>query len=633
MFRIHPLHVVVTSAALALGSMTTLSAGKAQETAPKPDPRFIWDLTPLYPSAEAWTAEHVKIKAEADRLDSYKGTLGQSAAAMLKALDAISHTTKEGARLNVYASLRGDEDLSIAPNQERRQLAQALQTKIGEKTAWVAPEILALGAEKVQAFEKESKELRTRFDFFLADTLRNKPHTLGIEAEGVIAAAGDIFQQPTNIRDQLAHTDLPFPTVVLSDGTKVTLDEAAYTKYRQLDNRADRKKVFDAFWGAYQSYKSTFGASLIAQVMTEVFNAKVRNFPNALAAATFADDMPETVYRSLVSGAHEGLPVLHRYLKLRKQLLGIEGDMGYEDLYPSMFRLSQPLKFSVEDSKRITLEALQPYGDEYLSLLKKGFGNQWMHAYPQPHKASGAYMNGSAYDVHPFLLLNHTDDYQSLTTLAHEWGHAVHTLLTNSAQPFEKSNYSTFIAETASIGNEMLLNDHMVDGAKTKEEKLYYLGQGLESIRTTFFRQTMFAEFQLAIHEELEQGRPLSGERMTTMYCDLLKKYYGEADGVMKIDPAYCAEWAYIPHFYYGFYVWQYATSMAGAAQLTDDILRQGTPARDRFLDMLRAGGSDYPYNLYKKVGIDMATPEPYQKLVARMSHILDEIDALQKQK
>ncbi len=601
-------------------------------SAANPDQKYVWDLSDLYPTPEAWTAEHDKIKAETDKLDQYKGTLGKSAAAMLKALSAISEVNKETARLNVYASLKGDEDLSNSASQERRQLAQALFTEAGEKTAWLAPEILKVGAQKVGAFEKSNKELASRFDFFLADTLRAAPHTLSAESEGVIAAAGDVMQQPDNIRDQLAHSDLQFPTVKLSDGTEAKLSDAAFTKYRQLDDRNDRRKIFDAFYGAYQNYAHTFGATLTTQVMTEEFNAKVRHFPSALAAATFADNMPDAVYRTLVAQANAGLPVLYRYLKLRKQMLGIKDDLGYEDMYPNMFKLANPPKFSVADSERITIDALQPYGDEYLDLLKKGFAGRWMNAYPQPHKASGAYMNGSAYDVHPYLLLNHNDDYNSLSTIAHEWGHAVHTMLTHGAQPFEKSNYSTFVAETASIGNEMMLNDYMVAHAKNNEEKLYYLGQGLESIRTTFFRQVMFAEFQLAIHEELEAGRPLSGERMTTMYCDLVKKYYGEAEGVTKINPTYCIEWAVVPHFYYGFYVWQYATSMAGAAQLTDDIISQGTPARDRFIAMLKAGGSDYPYNLYKKAGIDMASPEPYQKLVARMSHILDEIEALQKQ-
>jgi oligoendopeptidase F len=279
------------------------------------------------------------------------------------------------------------------------------------------------------------------------------------------------------------------------------------------------------------------------------------------------------------------------------------------------------------------MAALAPLGPDYLALMRKGFAGQWMNVMPHEGKANGAYMNGSAYDVHPYLLLNHSDNYQGLTTIAHEWGHAVHTLLTNAAQPFENSQYSTFIAESASIGNEMLLNDYMVEHAKSKAEKLYYLGAGLESIRQTYFRQVQFAEFELAAHEEVEQGHPLSGARLSEIYCGLLKRYYGEEQGVMKIDPAYCVEWSYVGHFFRDddFYVWQYATSMAGAAELTDAILKQGAPARARFLDMLRAGGSGYAYDLYKKAGIDMATPAPYRALAARMNRLMDEVEALEK--
>ncbi|MFI4914374.1 MAG: M3 family metallopeptidase, partial [Steroidobacterales bacterium] len=272
-----------------------------------------------------------------------------------------------------------------------------------------------------------------------------------------------------------------------------------------------------------------------------------------------------------------------------------------------------------------------PMGADYLTHLRRGFAARWMNVLPQQGKATGAYMSGMAYDVHPYLLLNHNDDYRSLSTLAHEWGHAVHTLLADESQPYDKSNYSIFIAESASISNEMLVNDYMVDHARTKAEKLYYLGEGLEAIRTSYFRQVMFAEFELAIHEEVERGRPLSGARLSDMYCGILKRYYGEAESVMKIDPAYCIEWAYVPHFYYDFYVWQYATSMAGAAQFTDAILKQGAPARDRFLKMLRAGGSAYPYDLYKAAGIDMATAAPYQALAARMNRLMDEIEALEQ--
>jgi oligoendopeptidase F len=483
----------------------------------------------------------------------------------------------------------------------------------------------------VKAFVAEEKGLAERHNFFLDNTLRAGPHTLGLEAEGVLASAGDVLQQPDFVYNQLANTDLPYPKIKLSGGEEVTLDQSAYEKYRQSPNRADRKLVFDAFWGAWNKYRSTDGAILTAQIMGDVFMAKARKHPNALAAALFPDNMPEAVYRTLVAQANEGLPTLHRYFRLRKRLLGIKDDLQYYDIYPTMFPNGTIPKFTVTQSERLTLDALAPYGEEYLGLLRRGFAGKWSDPFPRPHKASGAYMNGSAYDVHPYLLLNHNDDYQSLSTLAHEWGHAAHTLLTTKNQPYEKANYSTFIAESASIANEMLLDDYMVTHAKTPEEKLYYLGEGLESIRGTFFRQVMFAEFELAIHEEIERGRALSGERLSEIYCGLLKKYHGEAEGVMKVDPAYCIEWAFVPHFFYNFYVYQYATSMAGAAQFTDDIVREGKPAAERFLDMLRAGGSDYPYDLYRRAGIDMASPAPYRALIARMNRIMDEIEAVKR--
>jgi len=628
-----PVAVIAAHKPAAKPKAAALSDEQKLAAADASNPAYMWDLSDLYPSPEAWTAAHDKEAAEADKLDSFKGTLGKSAEQMLTALSAISVVRKETDRLNVYASLKGDEDVRISKNQERVQLGAALMAKIGEKTAWLMPEILEIGADKVHDFEKQSPELAKRFGFFLDNTLRNKPHTLSPQSEGVMASAGQVLQQPDNIYSQLANGELPFPTITLSDGTKVKLIQANYTKYRQAANRADRKLVFDSFWGTWKKYEGTFGQMLTTQAMGEELDAKVRNFPTALADATFADNMPEAVYKQLVAQANDGLPTMYRYLKLRKKLLGIDGDLAYYDIYPTMFRPKTPLHFSIGDAERIGLEVTAAYGPEYTAKLKKAWAGRWMDVLPREGKAGGAYMNGSAYDVHPYLHLNHNYDYEALSTFIHEWGHGVHTMLDDETQPSETSNYSTFTAETASITNEMLLNDYMVAHAKTQDEKLFYLGEGLELIRATFFRQTMFAEFQLQIHDELEQGRALSGARMTELYCDLLKKFHGDAQGVMKIDPAYCIEWAFIPHFYYGFYVWQYATSMAGAAQFADEMEHEGKPAADRFIAMLRAGGSDYPYELYKKAGLDMASPQPYQALLARMNRIMDQIDQLEAQK
>jgi oligoendopeptidase F len=628
--------LLVTASTVALFACTIPAV--ATDPAPAPPASTapdagMWNLSDLYPSPQAWFAARDKQKAAAAQLEHYKGTLGKSAESMLTALSAISDVRKEAARLVAYASLKGDEDVRIAANQERLQSAQQLGTLIQEKTAWLTPELIRIGQKKVLAFEAQSPELKRRFSFQLDNALRYAPHTLSLESEGVMAAVGDVFAQPNAIYSQLANAELPRPEVTLSDGTKVKLDQAAYSKYRTAANRDDRKKVFDTFWPSFTAFQGTFGATLTTQVQSEVFDAKVRHFPDSLADATFADNMPEAVYRQLVAQANRNLPTLYRYLALRKKALGITDALHYYDLYVPIFDLPNPPKFSVPDSEKLALDVDAVYGPQYVALLRRGFAGSWMNVYPHTGKANGAYMNGGAYDVHPYLLFNNHDDYESLSTFVHEWGHAIHTLLTTANQPFENSIYSTFIAETASIGNEMLLNDYMVAHAKNDAEKEFYLGHGLELIRTTFFRQTMFAEFQLALHEAIEKGGTLSGEKMTSMYCGLLKKYYGEAQGAMKVDPAYCVEWAFIPHFYYGFYVYQYATSMAGAAQFADAIEHEGAPARDRYIAMLKAGGSDYPYTLYKKAGLDMASPAPYEALDARMNRIMDQIDAIEAKK
>jgi oligoendopeptidase F len=608
-------------------------AAFAAEPAPNDadNPAYVWDLSDLYSSPEAWTLERNRIEAQVKSLDKYAGTLGKSPAAMLSALDAISQVQKQADRLATYAGLKGDENVKLAVNQERKQAAQALETNIAVKTAWVNPAIVAIGVQKVASFEKKSPELKRRFGFFLDNALRYKPHTLGVEGEKVMATASQVLAQPDDIFSQLVNGELPWTKVTLSDGSTVKIDQAGYEKYRQLQNRDDRKKVFDSFFSTLSSFKGTIGSMLTTQVLGEEFDAKVRHFPNALADAIFADNMPESVYRTLVAEANRNLPTLQRYLKLRKAALGIDDKLRYYDLYAPIFALKNPPRYSVDEMKQIARDVTSVYGPEYSALLEKGLAGRWMNLFPHPGKANGAYMNGSAYDVHPYLLFNNHDDYESLSTFVHEWGHAVHTMLTTQNQPYETSKYSTFVAETASISNELLLNDYLVKHARTDAEKLYYLGKGLELIRTTFFRQVMFAEFQLAIHEEIEKGASLSGERMTDMYCALVKKYYGDAEGTTQIDPNYCVEWDYIPHFYYGFYVYQYATSLAGAAYFTQAIEHEGAPARKRFIAMLKAGGSDYPYSLYKKAGLDMATPAPYEALIARMNHIMDQIEAIQK--
>ncbi|HTU11599.1 MAG TPA: M3 family oligoendopeptidase [Allosphingosinicella sp.] len=581
-----------------------------------------WDLTDLYPDDAAWAADRTAIQAEVARLPQFRGTLGRDAAALRTGLQTISDTIRKLLRLYIYASLKADEDLRVAPNQERRQQAQDVFTAFGEATAWVEPELLQVGQQTVDRYVAAEQGL-AKFRFYLANILRRAPHTLAEESERVLASSGSVLAGPNDIRDQLASADIPRPEVTLSTGRTVRLDDQGYSLNRSAPNRADRKLVFDRFWGSYKPFEGSLGTALSAKVRGDLFQARSRRYRNSLEWALAGDNIPETVYRTLVQVANEGLPVLHRYFALRQRMLGLP-DLHYYDIYPPLVRSER--RFTLEQMRATTLEALRPLGADYGRLLAQGTGARWMDPFPRQGKASGAYMSGSAYDVHPYVLLNMADDYESLSVYAHEWGHAVHTLLAKSRQPFETADYATFTAEIASTMNEQLLAKHMLGQARTDQEKLFYLGQQMEQYRGTFFRQTMFAEFELRIHDMAEAGEGLSGARFTALYLELLRKYHGPG---MTIDPLYAIEWAFIPHFYRNFYVFQYATSVSGAVFFTQGILNGGQAERERFLEVLRAGGSDYPTEILRRAGLDMGSPAPYRALVADFGRVLDEAERL----
>jgi oligoendopeptidase F len=603
-------------------AVTAAAPGAEAQTSATAAPPETWVLTELYPTPEAWATEREAVLKQLPVLAGYQGKLGTDAAALRTALKAMSDTQKRVARLNVYASLIADSDTSVAAAQERRQLAIALYGQYGEAVAYVQPEVLAIGAAKVAAFQKADPGLAP-FAFELKDILRKAPFTLSAESEGVIAAAGTPLAGAQQIRTQLVNSDLPWPEVTLTTG-KIRLDDAAYTSAREAPNRDDRKLVFASFFGAYGAFKSSLATALSTQVQSNIFAAKAHKHASALEGAlSDAGNVPPGVYRTLVEETNRGLPQLHRYFEVRRRLLGLP-DMHYYDIYPPLVR--SDIKYSLADIRRLTLEAVSPLGPDYVAALAKATASPWADYRPRKNKVSGAYMNGDAYDVHPFLLLNLTDNYESLTTFAHEWGHAMHTALANKAQPYETAGYPIFTAEIASTMNEQLLISHMLAGAKTRDEKVFYLGQLLEQFRGTYFRQAMFAEFELQIHETVEKGGALSGESLNGMYMELLKKYHGPK---VVIEPVVAAEWAYIPHFYYDFYVYQYATSIAASAYFAEEVPKGGAKARDNYLSVLKAGGSDYPVDVLKKAGLDMTTPAPYRALVDKFSRTLDQIEAL----
>ena len=582
----------------------------------------VWDLTHLYPTPEAWEAERKAVEAALSGIAAYKGRLGESAATLKAAMQLISDITKRVARLFVYATLKGDEDLQVAVDQERRQNAQALSAKLGEATAWTSPELLRVGREKIEGFVKADPGLE-KFRFGLMDTLRQAAHTLDDQGEALLAAASNPLQGPRNIRTQLVASDIPWPTVKVA-GADVRLDQQGYTRARTAADRGERKMVFDTFFTAFKGFESSLGASLSAKVNGDIFNAKARKYESSLAAAVDGPNIPQAVYRTLIAEANRGLPILHRYFDLRRRLLGLP-DMGYWDLYPPVTKLDA--RFDLATSRKLSLEAMKPLGPEYSATFADATSKPWVHVYPSRGKRGGAYVFGAAYDVHPYMLLNHTDNYEGLSTYAHEWGHAMHTLLAQKAQPWELAGYPTFTAEVASTVNEQLLVAHMVKTARTKPEKLFYLDRVCEMMRATFYRQTMFAEFELAIHETSEKGEALSGKRASAIYLDLLKRYHGPK---VKIEDVYGLEWALPGHFFdYNFYVYQYATSVTAASAFAERILGGGVKERDAYLGALKAGGSDYPVDVLKRAGVDMTTPEPFRAMLGKFEKTLDEMEKL----
>jgi len=589
--------------------------------------RYEWDLTALFATVEDWQQAVTTVNSQIEALSTLQGTLGDSAQALLHALTEISDSNKETARAYVYTSLERDADQRQADTQSRFGVARQLLADWDQATSWLSPEILALGESRINQFLQQQPEL-AKFEFMLNDILRNAPHTLDENTEAILAQAGLILSAPGQIYENFANADIPWPSVTLSEGNEVELSQAGYSRWRGAANRNDRKLVFDTFWATWQQYADGLGATLAAETQANVFQARARNHESVLAANLFADGLPAEVYTQLVDQVNEALPIFHRYLRLRGRMLDIE-DLRYYDIYPPLVEVNTGV-FDLERSKEITFAALQPFGPTYLDLLDQGLQQSWMHSHPQPGKRSGAYMNGSAYDVHPYVLLNHNDDYESLSTFAHEWGHAVHSLLANANNPWENAGYSTFLAEMASTINEILLQEHMIANATSDEEKLFYLGGALENIRGTLFRQTMFAEFELAIHQATEQGEPMTGARLTEIYGDLLKRYHGHAEGVLTIDDAYAVEWAFIPHFYYDFYVFQYATSITGAAWFAEQFLAGETQVRDAFIKVLSAGGSDYPHNILRdQAGLDMTQAAAYEPVLRRMNSLMDRIEAL----
>jgi len=619
-----------TQTFLTVVTMTSLTqSAHGEERAQIPE-KYKWNTADLFVGDDAWTKKRDDIAARMPGLAKLQGRLGTSADAFYAALSTLMDLDEDLSHLATYASMRADEDTRVSKTLAMRQSADDLGVKLATATAFFRPEILGLGDAKVKGFIAKDKHLRP-YAPWLDDILRYAPHTLSTAEEKVAAEATIMADGAANAYNTFTNADLPYPEVTLSSGEKVRLDAQAYTKYRASTDRQDRNLVFKTFWSRYKDFERTLGTTLDGQVKTHIFDKNVHKFTSCVEAALFNSNVPVGVYTQLIKGVHANLPTLHRYLKLRQKIMEVD-QLRYEDLYAPIVKKVE-LRYTPEQAKDLVLAAVAPLGPQYVADLKKGYEQRWVDFMATTGKKSGAYSTG-AYGVHPYQLQNFTGIYEEVSTLAHESGHSMHTFLSDKNQPYPTHDYKIFVAEVASTLNENLLLHYMLQQTRDHDTRLYLLGTYLDGLRTTLFRQTLFAEFELAIHEMAEKGEPLVGEKLTALYRKLIKEYYGDAAGVCKVDDLYGIEWAYIPHFYYDFYVYQYATSLTASAQIAANIRADKTTnSRDTYLEMLSSGSSKYPLDLLKSVGVDITTSAPFDAAIREMNDAMDEMEKLLAQK
>ena len=615
--------VALTAAAVAV--TVVVGAAQQKERSAVPD-KFKWDLTQIYPTDQAWRTAKGKLVSELPAIRAFRGTLGSSATKLAEALELSSRLSKDFSRLYVYASMMSDQDTRVSTYQGMQQEMAQVGATFGAETSYMEPEILKLDASKVESFISSEPRLKV-YTFYLHDILRRRAHTLSDSEEKLLASSSLVASASSDTYGILSDADFPHPTVTLSDGKSVKLDSSAFNLYRAVPNRADREKVMSAFFGSLGAFRATFGSTLNGEVQSDVFYAKARNYQNALERALDAANIPTTVYTRLIDGVNRGLPTFHRYLNLRKKMMGVS-ELHYYDLYAPLVA-SVDLTYTVDEADKQVLEALKPLGTDYATAANRAFNERWIDMYPTPGKRSGAYSNGGAYDVHPYMLINYNSKYTDVSTIAHELGHTMQSYLSNKTQPYPLADYPIFVAEVASTFNEALLIDHMLKTIKDDATKLSLLGNYLEGIKGTVFRQTQFAEFELRAHEMAEKGEPLTGDALSKLYAEITKKYYGHDKGVCIVDDYIQYEWSFIPHFYRNFYVYQYATSFTASAALSEKVLAGDPTATKRYLTFLSSGGSKYPIDLLKDAGVDMTTDEPLNLTLQKMNRVMDEMEKL----
>jgi oligoendopeptidase F len=583
---------------------------------------YRWNLSNLFADAKAWEIAYVQVEARLVGIAPFAGSLSRDAATIGACLDLVMDVKREVLRLGAYADADFTTDRTVPEAKARADRAQALFTKFDRDAAFVEPELLAMDPQRLKALVSGDKRL-SKYVHYVDDLIRRRPHVLSKDQEKIIALSGDLRAAPQSIHGALEE-DTVFPKIRDESGKEAALTFASFPRFRSSTNRDVRKAAVGAFLSTLKDHARSFAASLDAAVKGNVFVARARGYSSALEASVDDNAVPTAVYDTLIQVTEKNLPrTLHRYVELRKKLLKIDA-VHYYDLYVPMFPSARSTA-TYPQSVSMVMESLKPMGKAYLDVMSKGLdpASGWVDVYPAAGKRPGAYCN-AAYGEHPIVFLNHMDELEDAFTLAHEFGHALHFHLASTTQPFVDADAPIFLAEIASTFNEQLLLDHLLKKAKGRDERLYLLNRRLEGLRTTVFRQTMFAEFERSVHAEIENGGALTAERMAEIYGALVGKYYGP--GFQK-GPEDGYEWAYIPHFYYNFYVYQYATGLISSISLSTKVLAGDKKAVASYLAFLKSGGSEYPVQTLQRAGVDLTRPDAMQAAFDLFASTLDEIE------
>ncbi|MEQ6375507.1 oligoendopeptidase F [Bacillaceae bacterium S4-13-56] len=583
-----------------------------------------WKLEDIFETDEKWEQEFNQMKELYPKILEFKGKLGDSAETLVQMLKTQDEISMRIGKLYTYAHMRSDQDTTNSHYQDMNNRAENLYTQIASSMSYIVPEILSLEEGKIETFVESNEELKG-YQKTLNEITRQKPHVLSEEEETLLAEVSEVTSNPSQTFGMLNNADLTFPSIKDENGEEIEVTHGRYIRFLESKDRRVRKDAFQAMYDTFGKFKNTFSSTLSGTIKKDNFYARVRNYDTARQSALDANNIPEEVYDNLVEAVNERLPLLHRYVELRKKILK-QDDLHFYDLYTPLVK-DVEMDIPYEEAKELVTKGLEPLGEEYIHILKKGFESRWIDVEENKGKRSGAYSSG-AYGTNPYILLNWQDNVNNVFTLAHELGHSLHSYYSRKNQPFRYGNYSIFVAEVASTCNEALLNHYMINNTDDEKQKIYLLNHFLEGFRGTVFRQTMFAEFEHDIHMRAQNGESLTADKLTEIYYALNEKYFGTG---MVIDKEIGLEWARIPHFYYNYYVYQYATGYSAATALSSQILEEGQPAVDRYLEFLKAGSSDYPIEVLKKAGVDMTSKDPilgaldvFEKNLTEMEKLLN---------